>query len=60
VSCGSSRPTLHLALRRADRALDVAYRTALDAVRPTIDATRSPDAVKEIDEAIAKLPPATK
>jgi hypothetical protein len=45
---------------RADRALDVAYRAALDAVRPTIDATRNPDAVKEIDEAIAKLPPATK
>jgi len=44
----------------ADRALDVAYRAALSIVKPTIDFKHEPDAVKEIDEAIAKLPPATK
>ena len=37
----------------ADRALDVAYLAALDAVKSAIDASREPEAVKEIDEAIA-------
>ncbi|HEX7842047.1 MAG TPA: S41 family peptidase [Kofleriaceae bacterium] len=44
----------------ADQALDVAYLAALNAVKPAIDSKLEPDAVKEIDEAIAKLPPATK
>jgi hypothetical protein len=44
----------------ADRALDVAYLAALQRVKPTIDAKREPEAAKEIDAAIATLPPATK
>ena len=44
----------------ADQALEVAYRAALDAVKPTIDASVAPDAAKEVDEAIAKLPPVTR
>jgi hypothetical protein len=44
----------------ADRALDVAYRAALDRVKPTIDAKLQPDAMKEIDDAISKLTPVTK
>jgi len=44
----------------ADRALDTAYLAALGSVKATIDSGLEPDAAKEIDEAIAKLPPATK
>jgi hypothetical protein len=44
----------------ADRALDVAYLAALGGVKATIDPKLQPNAVKEIDEAIAKLPRATK
>jgi C-terminal processing protease CtpA/Prc len=44
----------------ADRALDAAHLVALDRVKATIDSRLEPDAAKEIDEAIAKLRPATK
>lgn len=44
----------------ADRALDAAYLAALGSVKATIDSRLEPDAAKEIDEAIAKRPPATK
>lgn len=41
----------------ADRALDVAYRAALKTAKQAIDPKLESDAAKEIDEAIAKLPP---
>jgi hypothetical protein len=44
----------------ADRALDVSYLAALDVAKPAIDPRLEPDAVKEIDEAIATLRPAKK
>ena len=44
----------------ADRALEAAYRAALDRVKATIDPQLDPDPAKEIDAAIATLPPATK
>lgn len=44
----------------ADKALDVAYRSALGVVKQAIDRKLEPDAAREIDEAIAKLPAATK